>query len=372
LSGSTGISPGGADNEAGAIAVDTNGNFYVTGITSATNFPVTPGVFRATNSGGFNDAFIAKFSSPPDLSVTMVASPNPVTVGSNVTYTLRLNNNGVSTFSGVTNVVQFPTNVRFGTITTTLGGFSTNATGRLTFNIGTLTNNASVTQTVVITNQSSGTFTNIASLTGIETGSLEPNKSNNVAAVVALVRGISDVTLAQSASPNPAFVGSNLTYTVGITNKGPSPATSIVLSNTLSPLVSFVSATNTFGTCSNVDGVLVCDFGTLANGAGARVTITTLAIAGGTATNLASVSAFESDFNPANNASSLLTTVNGSADLQLGMTASTNSVYAGNNLTYTLGVTNDGPSAAAAVVLNNPLPPGATLVSATTTVGTTN
>ena len=125
----------GADNESAGIAVDLNGNFYVAGVTTATNFPATnfPGApFRGTNSGNY-DSFIAKFSSPRDLSVTMFASSNSVTVGSNSTYTIRINNNGRESFSGVTNFVQFPSSVRFGFITNSLGGFSTSTNGLVTF-----------------------------------------------------------------------------------------------------------------------------------------------------------------------------------------------------------------------------------------------
>jgi len=110
----------------------------------------------------------------------------------------------------------------------------------------------------------------------------------------------------------------------------------------------------------------------LINGTNARVTITTTASTSGVATNVANVAAFEADFSPANNSSTLLTTINPLADLSLGMTASTNSVYAGSNVVYTIFITNQGPSTASGVVLTNPLPAGATLVSATTTLGVTN
>src|SRR6266481_2030712 len=181
LSGSTGVLPGGADNEGGPIAVDNNGNFYVAGITSSTNFPVTAGALRSTNGGGGYDAFVAKFSSPADLSVAMTPSVEPVIIGSNVTYTILVNNNGRTTFSGVSNFVQFTTNVRLGPISSTLGSFSTNSNGLVTFNIGTLTNNASVLQTITITNLTAGFYTNTATVTSIETPSLELNTDNNIA-----------------------------------------------------------------------------------------------------------------------------------------------------------------------------------------------
>src|SRR5262249_19906064 len=74
---------GDGEAEGTGIAVDTNGNFYVCGLTDATNLLTTAGAYRRTFAGGFADAFAAKFSSVPDLSVSLSASSNPVLVGSN-------------------------------------------------------------------------------------------------------------------------------------------------------------------------------------------------------------------------------------------------------------------------------------------------
>ena len=53
-----------------------------------------------------------------------------------------------------------------------------------------------------------------------------------------------------------------------------------------------------------------------------------------------------------------------SADLAISQTASTNSLLAGQNLTYNITVTNSGPQVATGVSLTNALPPGTTFVSA--------
>jgi hypothetical protein len=65
LGGSTGTAGGVAGNSANAVTVDANDNAYITGSTSASDFPVTSGVFQSTNkSNGFlkANAFVTKLN----------------------------------------------------------------------------------------------------------------------------------------------------------------------------------------------------------------------------------------------------------------------------------------------------------------------
>src|SRR5207249_11705731 len=89
----------------------------------------------------------------------------------------------------------------------------------------------------------------------------------------------------------------------------------------------------------------------------------------GVVTNIATVSAFELDLNPNNNSGRAITTVNALTDLSIAFQNPPGSGLAGSNVTYTLRVTNYGPSAASSAVVTEPLPVGASFVSATTTQG---
>jgi hypothetical protein len=51
---------GSGDDKGFGIALDASGNAYVTGRTTSSNFPVTPGAFDETFNGGVDDAFVAK------------------------------------------------------------------------------------------------------------------------------------------------------------------------------------------------------------------------------------------------------------------------------------------------------------------------
>ncbi|TMG77585.1 MAG: hypothetical protein E6H80_00750 [Betaproteobacteria bacterium] len=56
----------------GGIAVDANGNAYVTGSTWSLDFPTTPGAFQPNFRGGDFDAFVAKFN--PDGSLLVYST----------------------------------------------------------------------------------------------------------------------------------------------------------------------------------------------------------------------------------------------------------------------------------------------------------
>jgi uncharacterized repeat protein (TIGR01451 family) len=360
---------GEGDDRATAVAVDSAGSFYVSGnTTSQTNFPVTAGAFQLTNNGGYSDAFVAKFASPPDISIVMTPSLDPVVRGSNFTYSIQINNNGYQGFSGVSNIVQLATNYQILSVNTSQGAYSTNGS-TINFNIGSLATNATVTQSILLKAISPGFFTNTATLTSIETALLEPNTGNNVAAVPAAIAGIVDIKLDQTSTPNPALLTSNITYSFSINNKQGDMATYVALTDALPAQVSFVSATATVGTVTNLSGVVVCTITNLAQSSNSVVTITVQATNTGVAVNSASVSSFEFDSNPANNSASVITTINPLADLGAGLSASAGAVYVGSPVFYTAQVTNFGPSTATGTVLTQPLPPGANFGSAAPSQG---
>src|SRR5205085_521124 len=81
-----------------------------------------------------------------------------------------------------------------------------------------------------------------------------------------------------------------------------------------------------------------------------------------TLTNTATISATTTDPVSSNNSSTTTVTVNTQADLSVTKSGPA-SVLAGNNLTYAVTVTNNGPSNAQSVALSDLLPTGTTFVS---------
>lgn len=359
---------GNDDDSPTALAVDTSGSFYVVGWSSSTNLPAAAGTVRPSYSGGWSDAFVAKFSSPPDLSVAMQASTNPVLVGSNLTYTLWVNNNSRLQFSGVTVTNLLPTNFQFVSASTPIGNW-TYADRLVTFNLGVLTNHASVQLTITVTAIAPGVVTNTAAVNAVEA---EPNMANNIASVRTVVRGIADLALTAGASPNPVVASSNLTYTCAVTNKGPWPASSVVISNVFSDEPRVVSTSvSPGGSCTNLPGCVVCNIGNLAVGGGSTVTIIVAPVPAALSfTNKVAVTGFELDGNPVNNSATVITSVTPLADLGVcSIVGAPDPVYAGSNVIYTVSLTNLGPSRATGLVLSNPIPSGFTFVPGLSTPG---
>jgi uncharacterized repeat protein (TIGR01451 family) len=120
---------------------------------------------------------------------------------------------------------------------------------------------------------------------------------------------LADSAIAMTASPDPATVGQQFTYTLTVTNHGPSPATCVGVRDRLPARVKLVRVTPSQGACAGPD--VRCDLETIATGASATVKMVVEPTAAGTIRNTAWVSANEPDFVPSNNTATLSTLVRG-------------------------------------------------------------
>jgi hypothetical protein len=100
----------------GAIAVDANGNAYVTGGAQSTNFPTTPGAFQTT-SGGSVDAFVTKLDPTGSALVYSTYLGGSSNEGGNA---IAVDAAGNAYVTGQTTSTNFPT---------TLGAFQTTYAG---------------------------------------------------------------------------------------------------------------------------------------------------------------------------------------------------------------------------------------------------
>ncbi|MBI2928089.1 MAG: DUF11 domain-containing protein, partial [Verrucomicrobia bacterium] len=136
-----------------------------------------------------------------DLALTVAAVPNPVTVGSNLTYQLVIENLGPDDASGVWLSNRFSaTPPLFLSSTGGQGNCTTNAAGAVLCEVGGLAAGASATFTLVVAPAQVGSLTNRATVTATEN---DPALANNSATVVTAV------------TPPPAIVVNNLLITEG-------------------------------------------------------------------------------------------------------------------------------------------------------------
>lgn len=119
-----------------------------------------------------------------------------------------------------------------------------------------------------------------------------------------------DLSITKTDSPDPVTTTAPLTYTLAVTNLGPSPASSVSVSDPLPPGTSYVSATGTDWTCGHSAGTVTCTRPSLAVGVAPAITLVVNAPAStGSINNTAFVSSATSDAVSTNNSSMATTTV---------------------------------------------------------------
>ena len=306
---------------------------------------------------------VGAFEAPPtaDLSVSKSDSADPVNATASFSYTVSVSNAGASTATSVSVSDTLPAGVGFVSASGT--GWTCGESGRVvTCTRASLAVGAAPNITINVTAPSNGgSITNNASVSGSPT---DPVAGNDSASEMTTVTAMADLSVSKSDSADPVLAAGSFSYTVSVSNAGPSTATSVSVSDTLPSGVAFVSATGTGWTCGEAGGVVTCTRSSLAVGAAPDITISVTApSSGGVITNNVSVSAMETDPVAGNDSASEMTTVTAVADLVVTKTDSVDPVIAGNNLTYTVTVTNNGPSDAQDVVVTDTLPAGVTVVS---------
>src|SRR5919198_1865247 len=210
---------------------------------------------------------------------------------------------------------------------------------------------------------------------------------------VALVFGFSLTLLALVTGPVTAAPGAALaidkshtgdfevgvpgTYTISVSNVGTADADGpITVTDTLPAGLDYASATGTGWSCSANGQTVTCtNPGPIAPSTSSDITLVVNVRSGAvpSVTNTASVTGADTDPTPNDDSDSDPTTVNppsSGAEMSITKVGSPNPVNVGQDLTYTITTTNNGPDDATTVVVNDSVPAGVSITSATASQGT--
>ncbi len=374
----------------GNAAVGPTGSTYAnTATISATGTDPTP----SNNSGSVS---VNVLPDGADLRLAKTKTPNPVALGSDMTSTIVVTNNGPRAATGPLRVLELLTGEAF--VSGSGTGWTCGAAGALVTcnhaNTGGLALNASLpTLTIATTATASGAVSNQACTGGSVPAGVspllasppaqgDPNNTNDCITTTSnstTTRPDLAITKTTSTPTGGDKVvstsESSVTYRLVITNAsvgGPEPATGVRIADTVpgwingrSSITTPVSviasggSTATIGCAVNTAiGQVVCtqSGGTLTNGQTATVTIVAnRALQEGTYTNTATVTnTAEGDPNANNNSASDTVTIEPIADVEMtGKTATPGSIRAGEESTYVLSFRNNGPSPAAGVTVTD-------------------
>ena len=310
-----------------------------------------------------------------DLVVTKddgVANGAFATPGQPITYTITVTNTGVSDAVNVNVVDTLPPGVVATSITVNGNQVIDNNpdAGILSFVLPSVPTGVPNAVTVLVTaNVGAGVTGAITNSVTINGGGVGDPIAGNTATVTTNLQPQVDARITKTGPATAIPGGPAITYTLQVVNDGPSVATNAVVTDTLPAGLTLQSITlggtavNNTGTGNNLQFTIP----QLLVGAGNAQTYTIVAGIAASATtalsNTATVTA-TGDTNPANNTSNAVaTTLTPNADLGVTKSVSAANAQPGDQLTYNIVVTNNGPSVAQGVTLTDVLPPGVTFVS---------
>jgi uncharacterized repeat protein (TIGR01451 family) len=351
-----------SSDQARGIAVR-GGNAYVVGSTSSSNFPLASPL-KSTLADFDTDAFITKLNAAGnalDFSTYLGGE------GSDQGFAIAVDASGSTYATGVTTSIDFPIVSAPQPINLGTDAFVTKLNPANTITYSTFIGGSSIDQGNGIAVDSTGNAYVIGNTSSGDFPTANPLQSyrGNTDAFVAKLGAAADVVLTLTGSPNSVPFGSDLTYTIVVSNAGELPAENVSLSNSLLSGTGVISINTTRGTCSG-NRFINCDFGTLDPGANATVTLVVRPPAIATMIDTATATTTTPDANMANNTATLSTPVV-FTDVMVRNTSALNLTEIGGVNTYIITVTNKGPAAASMITVTDSLPPELTFVGCTST-----
>ena len=293
-----------------------------------------------------------------NLALSKAGTPDPVTGGGNITYTLTASNAGPNAGGAMVITDNLPPSVSF-VSAAGAGWVCSHAAGVVTCNrsgvhpVGAAIPPVTLVGTV---NAAGGTVTNSATVAPAAGGIADPVSADNTATVNTNVVPGADVRIAQKTvtSAQPATAGQSVSFQIQPRNGGPATAVNAVVTDVLPAGWTYVSASGPNWSCSNAGQTVTCSRASFSAGALDDISVVALspdnaavAPAGSSFTNTATIASDTPDPNNTNNSGSATVLVRpDGADLRLAKTKTPNPVALGSTMVSSITVSNGGPRSA--------------------------
>jgi len=339
-------------------------------------------------------------------------TPNPVQAGTEATYVISLRNNGPSSAENVTlqDVFSPPAgrNYTVLSVTPSSGGscqpFGANAANTLDCTFGTVPRNGTRSVTIVIrpewdSGNNTWSMNNTATVTTTTDQGANASPDSKTATLnvgqadVDLLVNDTDMAdpVGYSPAPPSGSLDNIIVYKIEMTNRGPSLATGVVLSDVMTPKAGkqLTFLCDDAGASSCTVGTSTCDNTSVSVTGPASLTLTCPQAdmnanttrtrylffkvdsapdaAGDTHNNVASINSNEDDSIPSNDSESEATSVRSKVDVGVIKTPSLSTVDINQPFDWNLVVFNNGPGISEQTVLSDTLPAGMVLTGTPTT-----
>ena len=379
--GATGFTTPGSGNTINDTVTMPSGStitYTVTGTINPTATGSLSNTATVTAPSGFTDSNTANNSATDtdtatpqgDLSITKTDGKTTVVPGTADTYTIVVSNSGPSTATGAKVADTIPAYLTGTTWTATATGgatgFTTPGSGNTINDTVTMPSGSTITYTVTgtIDPTATGSLSNTATVTA-PTGFTDTDTANNSATDTDTATPQGDLSITKTDGKTTVVPGTADTYTIVVSNSGPSTATGAKVADTIPAYLTGTTWTATAtggatGFTTPGSGNTIND--TVTMPASSTITYTVTGTIDPTATgslsNTATVTAPTgfTDTDTTNNSATDTDTATPQGDLSITKTDGKTTVVPGTADTYTIVVSNSGPSTATGAKVADTIP----------------
>ncbi|UPZ14215.1 PKD domain-containing protein [Flavobacterium humidisoli] len=370
--------------------VNPTGNYVNIAEVTASSLPdpnSTPGNGVPTEND-YGTATTSPLGQTADLSLTKTVSNATPLIGTPVTFEIIITNQGPQNATGVEVTDLLPSGYTFSNFTATKGTYA-NTDGK--WFIGSLASGDAQTLQLTAIVNGSGNYLNTAEVTASSLPDPDSTPNNGIAAeddyasaTTTPTAPMADLSLTKAivgGNLSPIF-GATITFEITVNNSGPQNATGVQVKDLLPSGYEYVAYSSTAGQYFNTTGIW--NLGNIPSGGSESLIIGVKVNPTGDYHNIAEIYAsneLDPDSTPNNNVSGeddissvLLTPVPAVADLSIEKKVLNNNLTpaVGSQISFSVIVTNSGPSNATGVTIKDILPSGYDYIFYNSTSGTYN